>query len=121
MENNKIKVLYVDDEANNLIAFKANFRKEFDIYTASSGEEGKELLKSKRIHIIIYDQRMPNMTGAEFLGSIIKEFPEPIRMLTTGYSDIEAVIDAINIGNVYNYITKPWNEKEMCAYIKRGI
>ena len=119
-ENNKINVLYVDDEKNNLVAFKANFRREFEVFTAENADEGIDLLKKHKFHIIISDQKMPQMTGVEFFGSIIKEFPEPIRILTTGYSDIEAVIDAINIGKVFNYITKPWNDREMIAYIRQA-
>jgi response regulator RpfG family c-di-GMP phosphodiesterase len=113
----KIKVLYVDDEENNLTAFKANFRRLYDIFTATSAQEGKNILKEQKIHIIITDQRMPGITGVEFLESIIPEFPEPIRILLTGYADIEAVINAINKGQIYRYITKPWNDDELRSII----
>ena len=118
---NRISVLYVDDEVNNLQAFKANFRKDYEIFIAESAAEGIKTLKENKIHIIMSDQRMPNMTGVEFLGSIINEYPDPIRMLITGYSDIAAVIDAINIGKVYNYITKPWSEKELKVIIEHAF
>lgn len=111
--NDAIKVLYVDDEDNNLIAFRASFRKNYTIYTASSAIEGFKTLQEHEIHIIITDQRMPGITGIEFLESVIKEYPDPIRMLLTGYADIEAVVNAINKGQVYKYITKPWNEQEL--------
>ncbi|MBI2269854.1 MAG: response regulator [Bacteroidetes bacterium] len=109
----KINILYVDDEANNLVAFKANFRSYYNVYTAESATEGLQILKDKKIHIIITDQRMPNMTGVEFLESIIKEYPYPIRMLLTGYVDIAAVIEAINKGQVYRYIMKPLNVDDL--------
>lgn len=109
----KINILYVDDEANNLIAFKANFRNYYNVYTSESAAEGLQILKENKIHIIITDQRMPNMTGVEFLESIIKEYPDPIRMLLTGYVDISAVIEAINKGQVYRYIMKPINVDDL--------
>jgi response regulator RpfG family c-di-GMP phosphodiesterase len=111
----KICVLYVDDEEHNLISFKAGFRKEYKVLTANSAEEARKILddKDNEVHIIITDQRMPEETGVEFLSSIIQTHAEPIRMLLTGYTDIEAVIDAINKGQVYRYITKPWNEYEL--------
>lgn len=109
----KIRILYVDDEENNLRSFKATFRRDFTIHTAIGGAEGLELVKSEPLDIIITDQRMPSMTGIEFLVKVQELNPEPIRMLLTGYSDINAVIDAINKGQVYRYLTKPWNEDEV--------
>lgn len=118
MMKNTISILYVDDEINNLVAFKANFRRDYKIYTAESAEEGKALLKEKKeINIIISDQRMPNITGVQFFESILKEHPDPIRILLTGYADIEAVIGAINRGQVYRYITKPFNSEELKTVI----
>ncbi len=108
-----VNILYVDDEANNLVAFKSNFRIHYNVYTAQSAKEGLEILRANKIHILITDQRMPNMTGVEFLESVIKEFPEPIRMLLTGYVDIDAVIEAINKGQVYRYIMKPLNVEDL--------
>jgi response regulator RpfG family c-di-GMP phosphodiesterase len=113
MEDRRFKILYVDDEVNNLVAFKANFRKYYEIFTAESAAEGRVILNEQYIDIIITDQRMPNETGVEFLQSIINEYPHPIRMLLTGYADIEAVIAAINKGEIFRYITKPWNEHEL--------
>ena len=114
----KISILYVDDEPANLRSFKSVFRREFDIKIAKSASEGLILLKENSFHIVITDQIMPNTTGIEFLESIIDEFPEPIRILLTGYSDIEAVINAINRGGVYRYMSKPWNETEMRQVIE---
>lgn len=111
MENNKYSVLYVDDEVNNLQAFKATFRRDYKIFLAESAKEARELLQEQEVEIIITDQRMPGETGVEFLESILKTHPEPIRILLTGYTDIQAVIDAINKGKVYHYLTKPWEEE----------
>jgi response regulator RpfG family c-di-GMP phosphodiesterase len=120
MPENKINILYVDDEENNLISFKATFRIKYNVYTAISGEEAKKILASKPVDIIITDQRMPNMTGVEFLESIIDDHPEPMRLLLTGYADMNAVIDAINKGKIFHYLTKPWNEDELDAAIQRA-
>lgn len=109
IDPNRIQVLYVDDEKNNLISFKATFRKEFEIYTAESGAEGRKILEEHPISILITDQRMPFMTGVEFLESIVNQYPDVIRILVTGFSDLQAVIDAINKGKIYHYIQKPWD------------
>lgn len=109
----KMTVLYVDDEANNLLSFKAAFRRDFEIYIAESAQEGIRILASKHIDIIISDQRMPEMTGVEFLEFVKDRYPEPMRMLLTGYADLAAVIDAINRGQVYRYLTKPWDEHDL--------
>ncbi len=96
-----------------MTSFKASFRHKFRIYTAISANAAREILEKKPVEIIITDQRMPEETGVQFLQSIIPIYPEPIRMLLTGYSDIEAVIDSINKGQVFKYITKSWNDQEL--------
>lgn len=118
--SDKVAVLYVDDEINNLNSFKAVFRRDFQVYTAISGEEGQKILRENKIQVIITDQRMPEMTGVEFLESIIPEFPEPMRILLTGYTDIQAVIDAINKGQIYYYLNKPWDEQQLSVVIKNA-
>jgi len=120
MEDEKITVLYVDDEEHNLISFKAGFRRTFKVFTAINANEGRKILDKEDIHVIITDQRMPEETGVDFLCSILDKHPSPIRMLLTGYSDIEAVVDAINKGQVYKYITKPWNEHELELNIRNA-
>jgi response regulator RpfG family c-di-GMP phosphodiesterase len=120
MNNKKITILYVDDEQNNLISFKAAFRIKYNVLTAISGEEAIKILRNNVINIIITDQRMPNMTGVQFLESILDEFPDPIRILLTGYADMNAVIDAINKGKIFHYLTKPWNEEELDLTITRA-
>ncbi len=113
MEGNQINVLYIDDESNNVISFKAAFRRAFNVFTAESAEEGRKILEQETIHVILSDQRMPKETGIEFFQSILSSHPDPMRILITGYTDINAVIDAINVGQVYKYLTKPWIEQEV--------
>jgi response regulator RpfG family c-di-GMP phosphodiesterase len=121
MENKKIRVLYIDDEINNLTAFKANFRKLYDVHIAESAAEGRKILESLEIEIVLTDQRMPEMTGVEFLESIIPDFPNPIRILLTGYTDMQALIDAVNKGQIYRYINKPWDEEELKMFINQAF
>ncbi len=116
----KTRILYVDDEENNLHAFKATFRRDYKVALAISAIEGREYLKSNEVDIIITDQRMPEETGVDFLASVIPLYPDPIRILLTGYTDIQAVIDAINKGQVYHYLTKPWEEDYMRTVIKNA-
>lgn len=120
-EQGIIKILYVDDEENNLHAFKATFRRDYKIFLAISAKEAREILKEEVVDLIITDQRMPEETGVEFLESIIPIYPDPIRLLLTGYTDIQAVIDAINKGQVYHYLTKPWEEDYLRTVIKNAF
>jgi signal transduction histidine kinase len=116
----KIKVLYVDDEANNLLAFQASFRRLFEIYTASSAAEGMNVLNDHQVQVIVADQRMPHSTGVEFFNIVRRAHPDPIRILITGYTDAEAIIDAINKGQIFRYIKKPWDELELETAIKNA-
>ena len=108
----KAKVLYVDDEANNLLVFKSSFRRYYDVSTAISGYEALQLLKENPVDVVISDQRMPELSGIEFLKNI-PDKPENVRIIMTGYSDVEAVIDALNLGKIHKYIKKPWVKEEL--------
>jgi two-component system sensor histidine kinase/response regulator len=110
---NKELILYVDDEVKNLDSFKIIFRKDYDVLVAKSAQEGLEMLEKHEVRLVITDQRMPNMTGVEFLEKIAHIYPEITRIILTGYSDMEAIISAINKGRVFRYITKPWNKKDL--------
>ena len=114
-------ILYLDDERDNLIVFNSAFRRDYEVHLASSGLEGIEILRKHEIMVIITDQRMPEMTGIQFLEKIIPDYPYAIRMIMTGFSDIEAIIQAINTGRVYRYITKPWNKEELKINIDKAI
>nr|WP_246535263.1 hybrid sensor histidine kinase/response regulator [Litoribacter alkaliphilus] len=113
MITEKIKVLYIDDEDNNLNSFKASLRKDFVVHTAINAEAGLEMVKLEEYQVVIADQRMPEITGVEFFEKLIAINPNPIRILLTGYSDIKSVIDAINKGEVYRFIDKPWNIEQI--------
>lgn len=122
MKEEKAHILYVDDEPDNLTVFKSTFRRFYKIHTANSALEGIEILKENpQIEVIITDQRMPETTGVEFLEKILPEYPHSVRMILTGFSDIEAIIDSINKGQVYRYITKPWNPEELQITIDKAI
>lgn len=114
-------ILYLDDEPDNLLAFKAVFRRQYQILTAQNADEGLRLLRSHSVDLIISDQRMPYTTGVAFFEQILDEFPEPIRMILTGYSDVQAIVDAINKGKVYHYITKPWKMEELKVIMDNAL
>lgn len=109
----KPNVLYVDDEVNNLVAFDASFRRHFNVFTCAKPSDVKRILKENDIHILITDERMPEMTGIELLESILEDFPSVIKILMTGYLDIEPIIQAINKIGVFRYIQRPWVEHEI--------
>ena len=113
-EDNKIKVLYIDDETNNLLAFQATFRRKYKIFIATSAAEGMGILNEEPdINVIIADQRMPGSTGVEFFQIVRRSHIYPIRILLTGYTDAEEIINSINKGEIYRYIKKPWDEFEL--------
>lgn len=118
MSEEPVAILYVDDEAHNLAAFRAAFRREFRVFTSERPREAIEMLRQHDVGIVITDQRMPEMMGVQFLEAIIPEFPDTVRMILTGFSDVDAIIRAINSGRVYRYITKPWDEQEMRMVLK---
>ena len=120
MKKKEFNILYVDDEEQNLFSFKATFRREYNVFTAISGKAGMEIMHTDDIHLIITDQRMPEMTGIQFLEKILPVYPDPIRMILTGFSDVEAIVEAINTGRVFRYITKPWDERELRMTIENA-
>ncbi len=101
-------ILYLDDEEDNLTSFRAVFRRFYHVYTANNADEAMEILEKSNINLVISDQRMPGITGVQFLEKVYQSYPDTIRMILTGYSDMQAIIDAINKGRIYYYITKPW-------------
>ncbi len=119
-EKAKPKILFVDDEEYNLLVFRTSFRKLYDVITAPSASDAIELLKTTNADIIISDQRMPDMTGVEFLNSLPDD-ADSIRMILTGYSDMEAVIEALNKGKISKFIAKPWQKGELQKIIDEAI
>lgn len=114
-------VLYIDDEVENLRGFQFLFKRYYKIYIAKSAEEGLELLKNNPIKLILADQRMPGMTGVEFFELAADLYPDIIRIILTGYSDIEAIIKAINKGKIFKYVTKPWDKDELKLIIDNAL
>jgi signal transduction histidine kinase len=110
----------VDDEPDVVKSVRDLLRLEYKVLIATSAAEGLKLMEQEEVHIVMTDQRMPGTTGVEFLRNIRGEFPEAVRLLFTGYADIRAVIDAINAGNVYRYITKPWDPDELQTIIREA-
>jgi signal transduction histidine kinase len=115
------QLLIIDDEEEILKALYRQFRREYDVYTAPSAEQGYRLMTENPIQVIISDQRMPGMNGAEFFGKIKNEYPDAIRLLLTGYADIQAVISAINDGNIFRYIAKPWDPVELDTIVREAF
>ncbi|MEM9806108.1 MAG: SpoIIE family protein phosphatase [Cyanobacteria bacterium P01_D01_bin.56] len=110
----QLKLLVVDDELDNLELLHRTFRRNYRVYRASSGQEALECLETHgEMAIIISDQRMPKMNGTEFLSLTVKDYPDTMRIVLTGYTDVEDLVDAINSGQVHKYITKPWKPKEL--------
>ncbi|MGV3763115.1 hybrid sensor histidine kinase/response regulator [Parapedobacter sp.] len=115
------EILYIDDEANNLISFKATFRYRYPIHTAISTDEARAVLRSNpNIRVIFCDQRMPGETGIEFLHEVKKDFPLPVRILLTAYADLETVVDAVNKGHIFRFVRKPWVEEEIISSIEEA-
>ena len=116
----KTNILAVDDEIFNLETLKRTFRKDYNVFTASSGSEGLDIISNEEIHIVISDQRMPVMTGTEFLKSVARKQPDTIRIILTAYTDVIDLIEAINSGLVYKYVTKPWQPQDFRMTIQRA-
>jgi serine phosphatase RsbU (regulator of sigma subunit) len=116
------KVLLVDDEVDNLELLQRTFRYEYEVFTATSGAEALKVVEENPdIALIISDQRMPGMSGVEFLAKTLDSHRHTIRMILTGYTDVEDLIGAINSGQVYRYITKPWEPQELRITVKRAL
>ena len=118
----KHKVLVVDDERDNLELLERTFRVDYDVYAATSAGEALKVIKENPdIALIITDQRMPEMTGVELLRETLREHPDIVRMLLTGYADVDALIDAVNVGHIYRYISKPWEPRELRIMTKGAL
>jgi response regulator RpfG family c-di-GMP phosphodiesterase len=117
-----VKILFVDDEKNILLSLKRLMLDEnYEVFTASSGEEGLELLRStEQVGVIVSDQRMPGLTGVDFLEKAREIAPEALRIMLTGYADLNATMDAINKGGAYRYITKPWDDQQLVQTIREA-
>lgn len=109
----KHPILIVDDEPEILFSLVNLLRRDFEVHTAESGSEALEILRRQPIHVVMTDQRMPQMSGVELLKQACSVSPQAIRIVFTGYADIKAVVSAINEGSVFRYLTKPWDPDEL--------
>ncbi|WP_026079496.1 response regulator [Spirulina subsalsa] len=117
----KPKMLVVDDEPDNLDLLYRTFRRDFRVFKADSGVSALDVLKQEgEVAVIISDQRMPEMKGTEFLSKTVPDFPDTVRIILTGFTDVEDLVEAINSGQVYKYITKPWDPNELKVVVERA-
>lgn len=114
-------ILVVDDEVDNLDLLKRTFRRDYNVFTANSAMEALRVLDEREVAVIVSDQRMPEMTGVELFQKSREKYPHTIRILLTGYTDINALVDAINMGHVYRCVTKPWSREEIVMTVKRAV
>lgn len=117
----KQNLLVVDDEKGVVNALNRQFKKEYMVYTAANGKEALVILKEQQIAVIIADQRMPGMTGVDFLEIARSQSPNSMRILITAYADIEASIDAVNKSGIFYYVAKPWEPDELNLIVKRAV
>ncbi len=118
----KHRVLIVDDEASVLSALRRLLRREpYALITANSGEEALGILEEEPVRVVISDQRMPGMTGIELLGEIRHRWPDTMRVILSGYSAVQTIIEAINQGAVYKFLSKPWNDEELKGNIRHAL
>ena len=115
-------ILCVDDEPNILSALRRLFRtRGYKVLTAESGAAGLELLRSEAVDLVISDMRMPGMDGAQFLEQVRSTWPDTVRLLLTGYADVAAIIEAINKGEIYRYVTKPWDDNDIVLVVRHAL
>lgn len=118
-----IRILFVDDERNVLRSLERLFlEEEYEIFTAASGQEGLETLEqSGSFQLIVSDYRMPSMNGVEFLSEVCRRWPETERIILSGYADTAAIVAAINEGQIYKFIAKPWNDDDLLRTIREVL
>lgn len=114
-------LLIIDDEPEILKALTRQFCRKYNVFSATNAEEGFIIMEKENIQVVLSDQRMPGMTGVDFFSRIKTKYPDALKLILTGYSDIEAVIGAINDGQVFRYVTKPWNPDELETIIKEAF
>ncbi len=115
-------VLCVDDEVNVLNALKRLFRKEgYRLLTTSSGADALKLLQDNPVHMIISDQRMPGMSGTELMAKVKEFYPDMIRIILTGYTDVDTITESINQGHIYKFFLKPWNDQSLVLEIRQAL
>lgn len=117
----KARVLFVDDEPRVLTTMRILFRNHYEVFLAESGAKALELLKTQPVDVIVSDQRMPGMTGIELLRAARDLNPNAMRILLTGYSDLNAIIGSINEGEIFRFVSKPWSNEELSTTVSRAV
>jgi DNA-binding NtrC family response regulator len=117
----KARVLFVDDEPRVLTTMRILFRGRYELFFAESGQQALELLKSQAVDVIVSDQRMPGMTGIELLRAARELNPHAMRILLTGYSDLNAIIGSINEGEIFRFVNKPWSNDDLTTTLQRAV
>lgn len=122
MKEGRHTVLFVDDEESILNSLRRLLRKEpYDILTASSGKEGLAVLAGQEVQLVVSDQRMPEMSGIEFLTEVKKNHPDTIRIILSGYTQVNSVMEAVNTGHVYKYLLKPWDNQQLMLELRQAL
>ena len=121
LDHREYPVLYVDDEPDNLRIFELTFRRDFTVLTATNAKEGLELLSQHPVAVVLSDQKMPGIQGVEFLRRVRELDSGVVRILVTAYGDAKILGDAINDGNIYRYLPKPWEPEDMRLTVRRAI
>jgi Nif-specific regulatory protein len=121
IELGKYPVLVVDDEQDNLDAIRFNFGRSFNLLLAASGEDALALARQQDVAVIVTDQRMPRMTGLELLKAAREIRPDAVGIIVTAFTDVDVLIEAINLGRIYRYVTKPWDSKELRGILTHAI
>ena len=122
MNDCKHTVLCVDDEENILRSLKRLFRKEdFRFLTTETGQEGLKILQENPVHLVISDNRMPTMSGFEFLAQVRKNYPDTIRMVLTGFTDLDTIMESVNQGHIFKFVLKPWNDQNLIMDIRQAL
>ncbi len=119
--NNHVNILFLDDELRVLHSLRSLFRRLYRVYIATDGDEALELIKTHNFHVVVSDQRMPNMSGVEFLKQVKAISPVSMRLLLTGYSDLTAIVDSINEGEVFRFINKPWDNDKIREVVALAV
>lgn len=115
-------VLCVDDEVNILNALKRLLRKEdYNVFFANSGNEALSMLERERVQLVITDQRMPEMTGVQLLQKVKENYPDIVRVVLSGYSDANTIVESINKGEVFRFMLKPWDDEELKSVIRQCL
>ena len=122
METSEHTILCVDDEQNILNALKRLLRKEnYRLLTGGSGKQGLEILAENKVHVVVSDHRMPEMNGTEFLKQVRETYPNILRIILTGYTDVDTITEAINEGHIYKFFLKPWNDQNLKLEIRQAL